>query len=297
VFDGWGYWNYYNNERAKIRDIERVFAVLDGNRPNFIDLESRIDESRRYTHGPRQSLVESDYFRIRTFKNGNAHLWFTRKDLVEKVNKLLAEYYGAVIPDAYPENYKPEDPKAGLPAKNLSFYPTPLPVIDAMYNILKHLYQMDKNSKILEPSAGTGSIVEYFLNKGYCNIDAIEIDPQRLLALRDLKKNSGVDSFNVYGGNFLTIPPRPEYDMVLMNPPFYGTHWMDHVMKAKEWLKPNGIIISVLPATAEFGESKQHAAFNKWLQEQHSHYFVDLPQESFVSVGTRISTVILKVQI
>ena len=38
--------------------------------------------------------------RLRTHKNGNGHITFTRLDLVEKLNHILAIYYPFSIPDA-----------------------------------------------------------------------------------------------------------------------------------------------------------------------------------------------------
>jgi hypothetical protein len=71
----------------------------------------RLEASRSGGYGPKQSYLETDYFRIRGFKNGNAHLWFVRDDLVEKVNKLLAEYYGEVIGDGQTQEENPFDKK------------------------------------------------------------------------------------------------------------------------------------------------------------------------------------------
>ena len=80
-----------------IIDVERVFAKLDDQAPDGRGLIQEIDADRP-SYGAQQSLTESTYFRIRGFLNGNAHLWFTRDDLVEKANKILANYYGEVIP-------------------------------------------------------------------------------------------------------------------------------------------------------------------------------------------------------
>ena len=53
---------------------------------------------------------------MRGFRNGNAHVWFKRDDLVDRVNQLIGEYYGAPIP----EDREPDadtglhEPKTGL---------------------------------------------------------------------------------------------------------------------------------------------------------------------------------------
>jgi hypothetical protein len=96
-----------------------------------------------------------------------------------------------------------------------------------------------------------------------------------------------------FHANFLQTVPTAAYSHVIMNPPFYGTHYMQHVMHAWEFLKPGGMLVSVLPATAETGDSKAHEAFRGWLEERkcgYGHVFQDLPQEAFAESGTRVNT-------
>lgn len=288
VFDDYGSWNYYSNTRATLADIERVFAVLDGERPEPDALETAVRDSRGGGLNPRQGYCETRYMRIRTFKNGNAHLWFTRDDLVEKANKVLADYYGEVLPDGVPREDDGEEvrTKSGLPAKNLSFYRSPPPVVK---DLLYDLYIRD-GSRVLEPSAGEGDIARALLAKGW-TVDAVEIESGRVEAL------GRIPGLNVLPGNFLRMVARPEYDAVVMNPPFYGTHWMGHVLHAFDFLAPGGVLRAVLPVTAEVGQSKKHAKFRAWAKKNSRYgrlHFRELPPESFASSGTRINTVILE---
>jgi len=289
VFDAWGGFNDYSRMGDTMADIERVFAVLDGQPPQPGGLSRAVEQDRGHGWDPRQSCTETTYFRIRGFKNGNAHVWFKRDDLVEKANEVLADYYGEVLPDAspHPDEAQPGDlhSKTGLPAKNLSFYPTPPAVVEAM---LRNIYVKDQH--VLEPSAGNGNMARVLLGKG-ARVDAIEIDPERARALSQI----GHPDLKVTRANFLALPARPTYSHVVMNPPFYGTHWMQHVVHAFDFLAPGGTLAAVLPISAELGQSKQHKAFRAWA-EQHIPWgsgFTDLPAESFAESGTRINTVFL----
>jgi hypothetical protein len=79
------------NTRDCILDIERVFAALcddEEKSPSIIDI---IHHERR-SYGAHQSEHEGRFFRLKAFKNGNAHLWFSDDKLLKKVNRLLAEY-------------------------------------------------------------------------------------------------------------------------------------------------------------------------------------------------------------
>jgi hypothetical protein len=290
VFNDWGSWNYHSRMEETMADIERVFAVLDKAEPDPNGLRQAISADRS-GWGAKQSVTETRYFRVKGFKNGNAHIWFKRDDLVTKANQILAKYYGEVLPDAapHPDEVKPEDlkSKGGALSKELQFYPTPTAVIEAA---LYDLY-LKEGVTVLEPSAGTGNIVRHLLdNTKVKHVTSIEVDSQRASQIPTGPRSA------VVCGNFLTERPTASFDHVIMNPPFFGTHWMQHVMHGFEFLKPGGTLTAILPITAESGETKKHVAFRKWA-EQHVRWgltFQDLPAESFRSSGTMVNTVILR---
>jgi hypothetical protein len=150
----------YGGTWDTIADVERVMAVMDGNPPEgSARLRSAVDADRRGYYGPQQSETETQYFRIKGYKNGNAHLWFTRDDLVEKANKILAEYYGEVLPDAYSAKDDDKDlfSKSRSVSKDLQFYPSPPEVVDILLEGLRL-----EDAKVLEPSAGQGAIACVF---------------------------------------------------------------------------------------------------------------------------------------
>ena len=203
VFDRDGHFSW-GSMRDKLIDIERVFSVLDG-RPEA-SFQSALDAIQRSRSGFRvqQSEAETDFFIIRGFKNGNAHLWFRRPDLVEKVNKLLGEYYGEVIGDADTKAEDPLERRAMTPAKNFGFYPTPDDAAAILFGERRRggksislLRDIDKpQMRILEPSAGTGNLARRCFQTAQRNdewyrtrfrfdnlVDCIEIQPALASAL------------------------------------------------------------------------------------------------------------------
>ena len=275
-----------------IIDVERVFAKLDGGKPAGRGLIQEIDACRP-GYGPQQSVTESTYFRIRGFKNGNAHLWFTRDDLVERANRILADFYGEVIPDAAE---KGEDgagfvKRTNLPSKDLQFYHTPS---DAAARLLDAVC-FGKDMQVLEPSAGEGHLVAKLLEKG-CKVTAIEIHTDRVAKLRRYESQTCA----IVQGNFLNQPAAPRFDAVVMNPPFYGTHWMDHVRHAYDFLSDVGQLVAILPVSAQVAETKAHIQFRRWAEKANGGrswgLFTDLPPESFAEAGTNINTVIFKLR-
>lgn len=269
-FDEYGGWNNYSHHDDTLADIERVFAILDKQKPDYYTLKKAIDDDRWGHYGPKQSETQSAYFKIRGFKNGNAHLWFTRDDLVTKANQMLAAYYGEVLPDAV----SPTDAPPGTAlAKDLQFYRSPPAVVAALLRNLN----FSTGDKVLEPSCGDGAILREL--PGHVKAYGIEVDPTRAAYC-------GANC-----GNFLTMKLPQDFDYVIMNPPFYGTHWVDHVRKAFNCLKPGGKLRAVLPASAEVSESTKHVAFRAWAKDAR---WTDLPPESFAASGTNVQTVILE---
>lgn len=284
----------YGGTWDSIADVERVLAVLDGQKPEIGKLKADVDRDRR-AYGAQQSQTHSRYFRLDGFKNNNAHLWFTRDDLIEKANKILAEFYGEVIPDAYDEGDDSDlFNRSTAVSKDLQFYRSPDHVVAELLDQLA----LD-GARVLEPSAGDGAIALAAATKG-ARVDAIEFHQDRCDLMRARAGRLGSGSVSVNRANFLQITPSPIYDFVLMNPPFHGTHYMDHVRHAFKFLRPGGILRAVLPASAEINESKKHIAFRAWAKPLNDRGwrgpFQDLPPESFADSGTRINTVVMSIR-
>jgi len=306
----------YGSIRDQLVDIERVFAVLDGKpEASFRSALGELENDRRHTRGPRQSEVETEYFRIKGFMNGNAHLWFQRRDLVEKVNKLLAEWYGEVIGDGREQEADPFADIKTTPAKRYGFFPTPERAVSELFHHLPLMQKIDEPQlTILEPSAGTGNLArhclrdaeavtanysrraehleEYLRHYRWDNaVDCVEIQPHLAGAL----EIEGIYR-RVYNMDFLRLDPATtgHYDRVVMNPPFDRERDIDHVMHALKFLKPDGILVAIMSAGTEFRETRKAIAFRKLVEERGGD-FRDLPAGSFSEVGTNVNTVILTI--
>lgn len=322
-FDSNGWWNYGRDERSTLIDIERAFTILDGkldevrNRDEpgngkqkrqdyFANTIGAIDVARHGQSGARQTEVESDYFKVRIFKNGNAHLWFTRKDLVAKVNKLIGEYYGEVLADGRTAEDDPLSPDKAktTPARYFGFYPTP-PA--AARRVLRNapIWHRSKEAgqlRILEPSAGTGNLAtacypayerDWDRERYRVDhiVDCIEIQPH---LIPDLKaKRLG----RVINADFMAIEPETTglYDLVVMNPPFDRERDIDHVVHALEFLKPDGQLFAIMSAGTEFRQTAKSIAFRKLMDDMGATW-EDLPPNSFSEVGTNVNTGFISVR-
>lgn len=72
----------------EMNDLDRILCVLD--RSEFREYE--FSSALRKSASGRE--FENQYVKIKMFKNGNAHLWFKRLDLIDKVNEIIADWYG-----------------------------------------------------------------------------------------------------------------------------------------------------------------------------------------------------------
>lgn len=95
--------------------------------------------------------------------------------------------------------------------------------------------------RVLEPSAGDGSLVEACRKFGAEEINAIELEPKCHETLK-------VKADAVTIADFLSVAPDAIYDRVVMNPPFTKGQYLKHVRHAAKWLKPGGKLYAIVPA-------------------------------------------------
>lgn len=114
----------------------------------------------------------------------------------------------------------------------IDFYPTPIGVISRM------LMETDVWGKyVLEPSAGSGNIVDELNSRGAAQVDACEIDYKLRKVL------SG--KCNIIADDFLSVTSEEvsHIDLIVMNPPFSADE--DHILHAYE-IAPEGCEIIAL---------------------------------------------------
>jgi SAM-dependent methyltransferase len=244
-------------------------AILDGRVYAAPERYGRVDEYQTLDRG----------LSVRKFSNGNAHVFFTPETLKD-INRALAEFYGEVLPDAEEENAKP---RAGTAvSKDLQFYWSPRDVIDralefaGVYSLREWRNNPPEPSHILEPSCGDGRILDAIRERGH-RVFGVEYHAGRAAEAR-------AKGHSVLTANFLECPARAEYDFVVMNPPFYGRHYVKHVHHALEFLKPGGTLVSILPATAHYDHGELEGEWR------------DLPVGSFSEAGTNVPTGLLKIR-
>lgn len=145
------------------------------------------------------------------------------------------------------------------------------------------LAHINDDHKVLEPSAGHGFILDQ-INVN-CNIHCVEIVPENVKVLKN--KNYNV----IYENDFLTLAPAPVYDRIVMNPPFKFQSDILHVHHAWKFLKPKGILVSVMSSSITFRDNNKTLEFRNFIEDYGT--IIKNPEGAFKSSGTMVNTVIV----
>jgi hypothetical protein len=311
-FSEWGGLAYGGHHRDTLLDIERAFLVLDGKPPRaaYGGICGLVEANKQRPSSDCPAEWEGDYFRLVGYMNGNGHLWFTRKDLVQKVNQILAEHYGEVIGEGNHDDQGPDplENRKMTVARSFGFFPTSEEVADQIFeHVPLYAEQGAKTPRYLEPSAGTGILSSRMVgpfehSEGWGEdretwevtpfVDVCEIQRDLATALEETQLYR-----RVICRDFLTVDPEvyEPYDLVVMNPPFDLERDIDHVTHALKFLRPGGTLISIMSAGTEFRETRKAVAFRKLMKKWKAQWR-DLPAGSFAHAGTWVNTRWVKVR-
>lgn len=173
-----------------------------------------------------------------------------------------------------------------VPKDDFEFFPTPPEVIRHVI----HFADIRDGMMVLEPSAGQGAIAKAAHDAATdVMVDMYELMPANNDALHALNlRLSGIGE----PIDFLTVEPRPVYDRVAMNPPFGRQADIKHVTHALKFLKPGGLLVSVMSSSVTFRSNKLTTDFRQLIEERGGH-IEEMPEGAFKSSGTMVNTVIV----
>ena len=145
------------------------------------------------------------------------------------------------------------------------FFPSPPGVCNSLGFAADIPADIPEGFRILEPSAGIGSICEAITEKTNAtaeNITAVEIR-QSMADIIALK------GFAVQCADFLELSPDDlgTFDRVVMNPPFEKAQDVAHVRHAFQFLKPGGVLAAIVSAGVTFRTDAVYSDFREWFEE------------------------------
>jgi predicted RNA methylase len=169
-----------------------------------------------------------------------------------------------------------------VPKDEFEFFPTPAAIADRMHEVA----QVETYMHVLEPSAGRGALV-HRLEDVY--VHCVEKMPANAKYLRE-------EGYQVEEADFMDVPQRKDFDRVLMNPPFSKGQDVKHVTHAIGFLKPGGRLVAIMGAGVTFRQDKRTTEFRELVESMGGTIDV-LPEGSFKSSGTMVSSVIVKIDL
>ncbi|TQF05526.1 methyltransferase [Kitasatospora acidiphila] len=166
------------------------------------------------------------------------------------------------------------------------FYPTPEHIAQQLID----LAGIEPGHQVLEPSAGDGAIARLAAARGAV-VDCVELDP----GAADTIRSAGY-ARNVTVGDFLRRPRRPDYDAVVMNPPFANRQDIRHIRHALGFVRPGGKLAAVMSAGITFWNDRAARAFRDEV-DQAGGRIEPLPDDTWNHLGVKLRTVLVAVPV
>jgi protein-L-isoaspartate O-methyltransferase len=153
-------------------------------------------------------------------------------------------------------------------------FPTPYELVRRMVEMA----EIKPGDHVLEPSAGTGRILEAIQAAGGI-ATAVEINYELVQGLR-----SRFD--DVRHADFMEAHFNP-FDAIVMNPPFAGAQDVDHIMHAFSMLKVGGRLVAIC------ANGPRQSARLRGIVEDRGGSWEELPADAFKDSGTSVNTVLI----
>jgi 16S rRNA G1207 methylase RsmC len=173
------------------------------------------------------------------------------------------------------------------------YFPTPPDVAEGLLQFAS----FDNMEAVLEPSAGTGALIDAVLKHhpearvSYCEINVFLLDVLRLKygdskSVRFLERDCGE----------LDIRHQElRFSAIIMNPPFEKGQDIDHVLRAHRLLAPNGVLAAIISEGVFHRVDQKASAFRQFLASTNA---VDakLPSASFKPSGTAVACRMIRIR-
>lgn len=168
--------------------------------------------------------------------------------------------------------------------QDFGYFPTPPAVVARLIE----LADIEPGMAVLEPSAGQGAIANAVADLG-ATVDCYELLRENYLILTGNLKLRHVRPMD-----FLAQAPEASYDRIVMNPPFAKQADIHHVNHALRFLKPGGLLVSVMSAGVTFRDNKLTQDFRDLIRARGGDIEV-LPDGAFKESGTGVRTVVVTI--
>lgn len=164
--------------------------------------------------------------------------------------------------------------------QDFQFFATPAEVANWLVMLAGGVHE---NEKILEPSAGTGAIIDAIHRS--CKdvtVDCFELMPENKEIL------SKKENIRILGDDFTSFD-LSLYDKIIANPPFSKNQDIRHVRRMYERLSDGGTVAAIMSKHWKIGKESECAEFREWLDDVGGKSY-DIEEGAFKDSGTGIPT-------
>ena len=224
--------------RTKPAKKQKEFVMMGRPLPfAVLALLSDVERAQSYAKGPRGEAIWTPIEHAIKFR------YISDKTIAfEEAQRVLASIGGVLQKEGHWQfDYQPKDAineivcSGCLPdQKSHQYYPTPENVAKAAMDMAG----IEDHHTCLEPSAGQGGLAQFMPQERTTCIEISELYCAILKA----------KGFNAIQSDFLQWH-GPQFDIIVMNPPFSSGRAEAHVKKAASLLKENGRLVAILPAS------------------------------------------------
>lgn len=179
-------------------------------------------------------------------------------------------------------------------ARAPQLFPTPTDLARRMV----HLAKVSPSSRVLEPSAGTGRLIDAvtteFWNEMHIGpkyLTAVELSTvlcSRLYMKRMQLTGATDENFPIVQGDFLAQNGNlGKFDVILMNPPFADGADIKHIEHAMKFLNPGGRLVAIC------ADGPRQNDRLRPMVEAFGGLWEPLPEGTFSEQGTNVRTVLI----
>ena len=272
---------YSKSKQYVINEFIKFLDTLPPFEKGLSPLEKKIlDELQKRNPSNREEKLEIYKEVLKTNINEAGKIITERNSMIEaNVNKLKLE------------DLKNEKKLEKLRNSVLQQYFTGDNEIDLLYKLSGIKEDPRKTGiQFLEPTAGTGSIIKYFIEREADRIEikCCEFDPETRTHLKKVTETLGLGEETLYNEpNFLKLNPSDRFDYIIMNPPFNIKPYknlgykkpiydIDFIKHAYMCCKVGGRIVAIMYGEhAKEGLKDRLGENYSWLKEHAKPHFRD----------------------
>lgn len=244
---------------------------------------SKTEYTKKHRDYKGTETIETEYGKYRQrrmmdFNNGRSALVYVYLTDQKRVNPP-----GPPPPEPDKDTFKAMEKSLDAGVQTVSapqLFPTPKALAERMTDIA----DIQPQHRILEPSAGTGVLVDAMLDAG-ATLERITLVEKSHALQGELTRKYKT----LYPGDFLervSFELMGPFDRIVMNPPFSNGDDIKHIQHAASMLNPGGLLVA-LCANGPRQQDKLKPIADSW---------EDLPPNSFKAAGTSVNTALLTIK-